>query len=116
MSEEARQYRDDIDLAFFVVNFGMSPEEVNNLTGREKSFIRKEWENKIVRDTNLIAKAVNNAVVNAFRKKGGRMIPMWKKINRRDEQAAEEARVLIKRIQQTDDRSWHAKIMSERRK
>lgn len=68
-----------MDFAFFAVNFGYSKRDYNELTERERLFIYKAYENKIVSDTMLIRDAVFNAVNNALRKKGKRFQKLWKK-------------------------------------
>lgn len=65
----ASQYHKDIDFAFYFVNFGTTKSEFLELTRREKAFIRKAWEDKQVRESELMRNAVLNAVSNAMRKK-----------------------------------------------
>lgn len=110
--EEASAYQDDIDLAFFVVNLGMSISDARSLTGREKAFIYKEFENKLVRDSQLMNMAVGNAITNAFRKKGKRLVPLWRKAAKKLD--ATEAREKIKAIERDDDKSWLDKIKRKR--
>lgn len=68
-----------MDFAFFVVNFHYSKDEYNQLTLKEKLFIRKEYENRMVRESTLLRDSVANAVGNVFRKKNKRPTPLWKK-------------------------------------
>ena len=79
----AKDYQKEIDFAFFVVNFHYSKSEYESLTQKEKAFIYKAWENKLVADTTHAANAVGNAVSNALRKKGKKAIPLWRKKQRK---------------------------------
>lgn len=49
------------------------------LTKREKLFIRKAWEDKLVRDSEFMRNAALNAVSNAMRKKGSKFSELWKR-------------------------------------
>ena len=75
----AKPYQDQIDFAFFVVNFGYSKEDYNALSETEKLFIRKAWENYTVSWSTLVRDAVFNGVGNALRKKGKWFQKLWKK-------------------------------------
>lgn len=68
-----------IDFAFFVANFGYTRSDYDNLTLTERAFIFKAWEDKQVVESTLIDKAVFNATVNANRKKGKKIHPLWEK-------------------------------------
>ena len=81
--EAAKDYQDEIDFAFFVTNFHYTKTDYEALTPKEKAFIYKAWENKLVADTTHIANAVNNAVSNALRKKGKKATPLWKRKQRK---------------------------------
>lgn len=106
--EEAKQYRFDTDFAFFVVNFHMSRADYESLTQREKAFIRKAYENKVVFETTMIDNAVNNAVANALRKKGRSAAPLWKKKPKRADN--EKLRAELKKGSKEIDKSWVEKI------
>ena len=75
----AKPYQEQIDFAFFVVNFGYSKADYNALSETEKLFIRKAWENHTVSWSTLVRDAVFNGVGNALRKKGKRFQKLWKK-------------------------------------
>nr|DAG31496.1 MAG TPA: hypothetical protein [Caudoviricetes sp.] len=75
----AKPYQEDIDFAFFVVNFGYTKADYNALTERERMFIYKAYENNLVSQSTLLRDAVFNAVNNALRKKGKRFQKLWKK-------------------------------------
>lgn len=68
-----------MSLAFFVVNFGYSKSEYEELTPREIAFIHKAYEDKQVNESTLMRNAVLNAIGNAFRKKGKSFQELWKK-------------------------------------
>lgn len=67
------------ELAFFVVNFGYTKRDFEELTMTERLFVMKAWENKKILDTSLTAKAFFNAYANANRKKNSKPMPLWKK-------------------------------------
>lgn len=94
-----------------MVNFGYTKDEFDQLTIREKAFIYKAWEDKKVRDTVLINKAVLNAIVNTRKKKHRRWIPLWTKPPRREENEEMRAR-LVKLVEtsKTENKSWVDRI------
>ena len=59
--------------------FGITKNDFLELTKREKLFIRKAWEDKLVRDNEFMRNAVLNAVSNAMRKKGSKFSELWKR-------------------------------------
>lgn len=72
-----------MDFAFFAVNFGYSKSDYLELTDRERMFIYKAYENRVVSQTTLIRDAVFNAVGNVLRKKNKRFQKLWKRIARK---------------------------------
>ena len=78
----ARPYRDDLDFAFFVVNFGYSRSDYDQLTDNQKLFIVKAWEDKLVSDNMHIYNAVHTAIYNANRQKGDKYRVLWEKKNK----------------------------------
>lgn len=105
----ARDYTHDIDLAFFVTNFNYSKEDYYQLTPRERAFIMKAWESKLVADTTHLRNAVMNAVSNAMRKKGSRFIDLWKKIQKPADMEVVKTHIkIIEELEQ--DKSWVDKI------
>ena len=46
--EMAKPYKDDMDFAFFAVNFGYTKRDYAELAERDKLFIYKAYENKVV--------------------------------------------------------------------
>lgn len=77
--EMAKPYKDDMDFAFFAVNFGYTKRDYAELTERDKLFIYKAYENKVVSESTLMRDAVLNAVSNALRKKNKSFMKLWKK-------------------------------------
>jgi hypothetical protein len=102
----AKDYQHEIDFAFFVTNFHYAKADYEALTPKEKAFIYKAWENKLVADTSHIANAVNNAVSNALRKKGKRAVPLWKKKQRRHN--VERIRDTYKEVRMAEDKKGTA--------
>ncbi len=93
------------------MNFGYSRRDYYELTPTEKAFILKAYENKVVTDTTLLRNAVKNAVDNAFRKKGRRFMPLWKKAGTKKDKDAEKNMIeIIKRSEEIEGKSWVAKI------
>lgn len=79
----AKPYQQDMDFAFFAVNFGYTKRDYAELTEKDKQFIYKAYENKVVSWSTLARDAVLNAVSNALRKKNKRFMKLWKKRNRK---------------------------------
>lgn len=73
------EYAELFSLAFFVANFNYTKEEYEKLTIKERKFILKAWENKVIFENHLDRNAVSNAYINANRKKGTKSFPLWKK-------------------------------------
>ena len=79
-SKLRKEYRVDIEFAWFAVNLGYDREQFDMLTQREIAFIKKEWENKVVFDTTMMFKAIMTGFANAYKKKGGRPKKIWEKL------------------------------------
>lgn len=97
--------------AFFVVNFGYTKRDYDELTMTERAFIMKAYENKIVTDSTIERNAVANALANCFRKKGKREIPLWRrKLNHK--QIEKQKRLLdkAKQNEKNDDKEWIKKV------
>ena len=54
----AEPFQKEMDFAFFVANFGYSKSDYESLTRKEKAFIYKAWENKLVSDNTYLYHAV----------------------------------------------------------
>lgn len=77
--EMAESYQNVIDFAFFVTNFNYTKSDYEALTPKDKMFIMKAWETKLVSDTTHIRNSVLNAVNNSMRKKNSKFSDLWKK-------------------------------------
>lgn len=109
--ELAKDYQKEIDFAFFVTNFNYTKDDYLNLTPKEKVFIMKAWESKLVSDTTHIRNAVLNAVSNAMRKKNKKFNELWKKKQRKlDKEYAENNLKIIQDLEEKSDKSWVDKI------
>lgn len=107
--EEAKDFRNEMDFAFFVVNFNYTKDDYYSLTPKEKAFIIKAWENKLVADSTLIRNASLNAQGNINRKKGKKFIDLWTKKQRKlDKDVALENLRIIEETNKDD--SWVDKI------
>lgn len=92
-----------MDFAFFVVNFGYTRKDYDELTDREKVFIYKAYENKTVSWSTLMRDAVLNAVSNALRKKNKRFMKLWKKRSKKaDKDVIKDAMRTITDIEQNE--------------
>lgn len=81
MIREAKAEK-DIDFAFFAAELGYTRRQYEELTPRDKAFIRKAWEDRIVRETNTLHSVIYSAVLYTKPKKSGRLRkfkPFWKK-------------------------------------
>lgn len=103
----AKPYRKEIDFAFFVVNFGYSKKDYESLTEREKFFIYKAWETKMVSDTTHLRNAFMNAYINANRKKNKKIIPLWKKKKQKaDKELVKDNLRIIRETEEKEGKSW----------
>ena len=68
-----------MDFAFFAVNFGWSLADYQSITPIQRLFILREWERKIVRETDMLKSAVELAVANVHRGKGKAYLQLWKR-------------------------------------
>lgn len=113
-SEIEREYAEQIDFAFFVVNYGYSKEAYLQLTPTEKAFIRKAHENKQVLETTLLRDAVLNAIGNGLRKKGSRFNELWRKVSSPiDVKEAEAGLAVVLEMEATEGKGWVDKIYLE---
>lgn len=107
MAELARDFSYERDLAFFVVQVGMSRTEFDLLTEKEKMFIRKEHENKFIHDTTWLRNAVLNAEANINRKKGKKFIELFlKKTRKADKDYNDNAITNILEMEEQKGKGW----------
>lgn len=104
----AKPYLSDIDFAFFVVNFGYSKSEYEQLTPREKVFIRKAWENKMVTDTTNLYRAVYTATYNVNRPKRKKAMKLWikKSVRKADMNVINEHMSIIRENDRIEGKGW----------
>lgn len=97
-----------MDFAFFAVNFGYSKSDYEALTWREKAFIYKSWEEKIVRDSYNIYNAVFTATYNVNRTKRKRALKLWKKANIRkaNMEIVQDSMDTIRGIEAQEGKEW----------
>jgi hypothetical protein len=107
----AKDYAKEIDFAFFAVNFHYSKDDYDALTIREKLFIYKAWEEKIVSQTTHLRNAVFNAMVNANRKKNSKWIELWKKKQKQLNKETVEGNLnIVKETDKKEGPSWIEKV------
>ena len=107
----AKDYQKEIDFAFFVVNFNYTKNDYLELTLKEKVFIMKAWESKLVSDSTHERNAVLNANANLNRKKGKKFIDLWnKKRAKLDTEVAVNNLRMIKHIEESSGKSWVDKV------
>lgn len=80
-AKAASMFRRESDYAFFAARLGWTPDQYGSLTPVELSFVRKEFETMTVRDSEIMQHAVEVAVANVLRKKGRKLLELWKKLN-----------------------------------
>lgn len=95
-----------MDLAFFVVQIGMSRAEFDMLTEKEKMFIKKERENRFISDTTWTRNAVLNAEANVNRKKNKKFIELFPKKYKADKEYNEIAVQTILEMEERNGKSW----------
>lgn len=100
----------DIDFAFFAVNFHYTKADYDALTMRQKAFIFKAWENKLVSDTTHIRNAVFNAVYNVMRRKNKPFLKLWKKASKKTDKTIVKDNMSIIRQAERNDGDWVLKI------
>ncbi|QBX91075.1 phenylalanine racemase [Phage Altai3] len=114
MAELASSYSRERELAFFVVNFGFTKRDYNELTEVEKAFIYKAYETKLVTEMTHLRNAVLNAINNAFRKKNKKFIELFKrKQAKADKEYNENAVKIITEMEKRDGKSWIDRIYKE---
>ncbi len=97
-----------MDFAFFAVNFGYSKADYEALTPREKIFLLKAWENKLVSDTTFIYNAVFTASYNVNRGKRKRALKLWRKarVQKADVDVISENLGIIREVEAREGKGW----------
>lgn len=108
----SKPYRKEIDFAFFAVNFGYSKADYEELTPKEKAFIYKAWEEKIVSDSYHIYNAVFTATYNVNRGKNKKALKLWRKAKTRkaDMEIIQNNLKIIREVEQKEGTAWIEKI------
>ena len=106
----AKPFSTEMEIAFFVVNFGYSKRDYLELTETEKLFIYKEFENRTVKNSTLLRDAVFNAVINANRKKGKSFKKLWKKREQRADREVIQNNIETIREIEKNEKGWIEKI------
>lgn len=104
------QYNQVRSLAFFVVNLGFSKEDYYHLTLTEREFILKAWEERELREHELIRNDVLNAVCNALRGKGQRFIELFSKPQKPADKLKAKQYIQIAEQSNQNDGDWIRKI------
>ena len=111
MAELAQPFSFERELAFFMVQIGLSRSDYESLTEKEKMFIRKEYENKFMKDTTWLRNAVLNAEVNAHRGKYKKFLELFpKKPRKADKKYNENAMQIILEMEKRNGKGWVDKI------
>ena len=108
----ARDFIYEIDLAFFVVNFGFSKREFDELTNREIAFIKKAYENKMISDGYNMYNACFTAFYNANRPKRKKALKLFRKpkVQEADMAVIKNNLEIVKEIDQREGKTWVDKI------
>ena len=107
LNEKAKSYEHVRDFAFFVVNFGYTKRDYNDLTELEKLFIYKAYESKVVNDTTFMRNAHLNALANSKRKKTKKFIELFKKKRKKaDKEFNQNAMQSILETEKKEGKSW----------
>lgn len=91
-----------------MVNFGYSKQDYETLTPREKAFIYKAWENKLVSDTSFLYNSVFTATYNVNRPKRKRALKLWRKAKVRpaNKEVIKETLELVKEVEKAEGNDW----------
>nr|DAT27054.1 MAG TPA: hypothetical protein [Bacteriophage sp.] len=108
----AEPYLNDIDFAFFVVNFGYTKADYEALTRREIAFIKKEWENKLISDSYNMYNAMFKASYNVQRPKRKRALKLWQKsrTKKADMEVVKDNLRIVKENEDREGTAWVKQI------
>ncbi|MBA5746697.1 hypothetical protein ACUW9Z_001035 [Aerococcus sp. 150760007-1] len=99
-----------MELAFFVVDLGMSLSDYRSLTEAEKLFIKKRSEQKFIHDTTWHRNATLNAEANINRGKNKKFIDLFPKNNKADFEYNNKAIETVLEMDATQGKSWVDRI------
>lgn len=97
-----------MDFAFFAANLGYSKRDYDELTPREKAFIYKAWESKVVADTYNVYNAVFTATYNVNRPKRKKALKLWRKAKtqRANIETVNENLAIAKEVEAKEGKTW----------
>lgn len=104
----AEPYLKDIDFAFFAVHFGYSKSDYEELTSREKAFLYKAYEDKVISDGYSMYNAVFTAVYNANRPKQKKALKLWRKAKtqKADMETVKGNMAIAREVEEKEGRGW----------
>ena len=104
----AKPYRNDMDFAFFAANFGYSKRDYESLTQKERAFLYKAWEDRLVLQTSLIYNAVFKATYNVNRPKRKRALKLWtkKRVRKANMEQIVENMAIINEVEAREGKGW----------
>lgn len=108
----AEPYRNDMDFAFFAVNFGYSKNDYELLTPKERAFLYKAWEDRTVLQTTFLYNAVFTATYNVNRPKRKRALKLWRKARtqKADMDTIIDNIAIVEEVEKTEGKSWIDRI------
>lgn len=117
MSDGEKLYQEDVLFAFFVANFHYTKSDYEQLTRRERTFIMKAYENKLVSDNQYLYSAVFAATYNAQRTKKQRALKLWEKekVKKADMNIVKEAADVMAEVERKEGSSWIDKVYKANR-
>lgn len=92
----------DAEWAWAACRFGWTPDQWRALTPAQRALLVKADELRTVESAEMVARAVGNAIANAFRKKGQRPRPLFRK--RRKGGAKRDARDIARKMREIQER------------
>lgn len=109
--EIAEPYQNDIDFAFFAVNFGYSYSDYCELTKRQRAFIYKAYENKYASDIMKMYKANFTSFYNVSRPKRKKaLMPLEKSLKPADKDTAMADISAVVKMEHEKGKGWVEKI------
>lgn len=104
----AEPYLKDIDFAFFAVRFGYSKSDYEELTNREKAFLYKAYEDKVISDGYNMYNAMFTAAYNANRPKRKKALKLWRKAKtqKADMETVKNNMAIAREVEEKEGRGW----------
>ena len=95
---KAALFKDELDFAWFVVKFGWSKDQYNQLTPVERLFIKKQHETELVERQRILQSTFELAIGNVLRKKGKKYKKLFKKIKKMADEEAPVSKDEMKKL------------------